>query len=99
MVDICIILSTFNGSKFLNQQLTSINNLLIPNRARLTLIVRDDGSTDNTMTILKEFRFEPSIEVILILDGENRGTVLSFIDALAAKSADYYFFVIKTTCG
>lgn len=47
-----ILLSTYNGADYLNQQLTSIAAQDIGERR---LMIRDDGSTDNSVAIIKKF--------------------------------------------
>lgn len=50
--DISIVLCTYNGERYLRQQLDSIFNQTLPARE---VIVQDDGSTDHTMDILSEY--------------------------------------------
>ena len=49
---ISILLSTYNGGKYLKEQLDSI---LSQSFNDFKVLVRDDGSTDNTVAILKEY--------------------------------------------
>lgn len=49
---IAILMATFNGEKYLKEQLESIINQTNKN---FDLFVRDDGSTDNTVSILNEY--------------------------------------------
>ena len=51
-VRVAILLSTFNGEKFLAQQLDS---LLAQTHENFVIVVRDDGSTDSTKAILQRF--------------------------------------------
>lgn len=50
MID--ILLSTYNGEKYLYAQIVSIQKQTMQN---WRLLVRDDGSTDNTIDILESF--------------------------------------------
>ena len=59
MRDIAILLATYNGEKFLRQQLDS---LFEQTCQEFRLVVHDDGSTDNTVDIINEYR---SIEEVL----------------------------------
>ena len=43
--EVCILLSTFNGGKFLTEQ---IESLLSQKGVKCRILVRDDGSTDDT---------------------------------------------------
>lgn len=42
----CVILPTYNGAKFINETLVSINNQSYNN---IDVFIRDDGSTDSTV--------------------------------------------------
>ena len=46
---VAILLSTFNGERYLDEYLHSLNE---QEWRELTLIVRDDGSTDKTLQLL-----------------------------------------------
>ena len=48
-----ILLSTYNGEKYLREQL---NSLLQQTYQNIVIYVRDDGSEDDTMRILKEYQ-------------------------------------------
>ena len=48
-----ILLATYNGEQFLAQQLDSLLAQTIRN---FRILVRDDGSTDSTKKILKEYQ-------------------------------------------
>lgn len=69
---VTIILSTFNGEAFLEQQLESLFNQTYPN---IDLFIRDDGSSDGTISILK--RYEDNFK-INICYGKNIGVIRSF---------------------
>jgi rhamnosyltransferase len=56
-------MSTFNGARYLHKQLESIAN---QKDVSVTLIVNDDGSTDQTMDILNSWRSRNLIEEIHI---------------------------------
>lgn len=62
-------MSTYNGEEYLREQIDSI---LLQKGVEVHLLVRDDGSEDNTVNILREYE---SIEVI---KGENVGVCRSF---------------------
>mgnify|MGYP005989581879 CR=1 FL=1 len=52
MKKISILISTFNGKKYIKEQLDSLLNQTYKN---IEIIVRDDGSSDNTIEILKSY--------------------------------------------
>ena len=60
MID--ILLSTYNGERFLKKQLDSI---LSQTYTEWRLLVRDDGSSDNTNAILKEYHQKNSQKIII----------------------------------
>ncbi len=45
---VAVIMSTYNGEKFVREQLDSILNQTYPN---IEIVVRDDGSKDDTVKI------------------------------------------------
>lgn len=87
MNSVCVLMSTYNGGKFLKEQIDSILN---QKSCLITLIVRDDGSSDSTIEILQEYKQKGLLEYI---KGKNIGPARSFIELLRiAPSADYYAF-------
>lgn len=73
---VTVLMSTYQGEKFIAQQVESILAQL-PFGGRL--VIRDDGSTDQTVSILKDI-CDPRIEVIA---GPNLGFGQSFLTLLA----------------
>ena len=63
-----ILLSTYNGEEHLREQLDSL--LSLDGAESITLLIRDDGSTDKTRVILAEYEKN---ERIRVLYGENVG--------------------------
>ena len=85
---IAILMSTYNGGQYLRQQLDSVLQQTVTD---FTLLIRDDGSRDNTLDILRQYQ-DPRIR---ILAGENLGPSGSFFALLAEArqlNADYVFF-------
>ena len=92
---VLVLMSTYNGELYLREQLDSI---LGQKGVEVDLLVRDDGSTDKTFDILKEYAAEHGNMVIT--RGENVGFVRSF--SILAEMAvekkgseggyDYYAF-------
>ena len=86
---IAILMSTYNGHKYLDKQLKSIaEQTLIKN---VTLYIRDDGSTDDTYGIISKWKSE--IPIVLYKE-KNAGPAMSFWNLLKKTeiSADYYAF-------
>ena len=87
---VCIILSTYNGKKYVCQQLDSI--FQPAEDMDIFLYVRDDGSKDDTIQILEEYGKKNNVE-IKIDAGENAGSARSFLLAIRnCPKADYYAF-------
>lgn len=84
-----ILMSTFNGEEYIRDQIESILNQDYTN---IELLIRDDGSTDSTVAIIKEYVENYSNVKYFI--GENRGACDSFFELikLADKDSDYYAF-------
>jgi len=74
---VAILLSSYNGDKFIEQQISSILNQTI--NGMIHLFVRDDGSSDNTVKILRRFKAERKLTLI---EGENLGYVNSFFELI-----------------
>lgn len=49
---VLILLSTYNGEKYIREQL---NSLLLQQDVNTHILIRDDGSKDSTLTIIREF--------------------------------------------
>jgi glycosyltransferase involved in cell wall biosynthesis len=81
MITVCI--PTFNGARFISAQLESI--LVSP--LITEVIVSDDGSTDNTVEIVKSF----SDARIKLIPGPGRGLVSNYESLLALASGEYIF--------
>jgi glycosyltransferase involved in cell wall biosynthesis len=86
---VTVILSTYNGEKYLAEQLDSI---LSQDDVDVTLLIRDDGSRDSTLSILRDFASRH--ENVQWIAGDNRGVAGSFLTALkqADSSSDYFGF-------
>jgi glycosyltransferase involved in cell wall biosynthesis len=86
-----ILLSTFQSERYLVQLIDSILN---QSYKEWKLIVRDDGSTDNTNLILYNYQNDYPEKIIVLADiAGNIGTVKSFEHLLAYSSeADYIMF-------
>ncbi|MCD8265884.1 MAG: glycosyltransferase [Prevotellaceae bacterium] len=83
-----VLMSTFNGSRFLSEQLESI---YAQRGVVARLLVRDDGSTDNTVDLLWHEQVQGRLRWYT---GQNLGPARSFLDLLekADDGADLYAF-------
>ena len=90
MKRVMVVMSAYNGSKYITQQLDSIFR---QKDVDVTCYVRNDGSTDNTLEVLNNLTPPLSATHLIIDDGDNVGWEKSFLLALrAAPEADYYAF-------
>jgi glycosyltransferase involved in cell wall biosynthesis len=84
-------MSTYNGEKFLAEQLQSIEDQTHKN---WRLIISDDGSTDNTLNIAKQFQTKWGGDRLEIRSGPQQGYCLNFLSIACdtAIRADLYAF-------
>ncbi len=88
--NIQILMSTYNGEKYIREQIDSILNQSI-GLENLFILVRDDGSKDNTISILEEYkRTYPNNFDFFI--GNNVGPCYSFLDLVSKANLDYDYF-------
>ena len=81
-----VLMSTYNGEKYLGEQ---IRSLLSQKLRADKIIIRDDGSSDMTMEILKDYSERYSF--IEYYSGKNCGPGRSFFDLIRnCEEADYY---------
>lgn len=85
MPEVCVLLSAYNGEKYIGEQIDSI---LAQTYGNIRLYVRDDGSADGTADILREYEREGKLRCIR---GENKGFIDSFFELLKiCGDAEYY---------
>lgn len=88
-MEVAILMSTYNGAKYLNDQ---IDSLIRQDFQNWKLYIRDDGSTDNTISVIKQY--VKSDNRIKYIDDDKKGLkpAKSFFYLLKLINADYYFF-------
>jgi glycosyltransferase involved in cell wall biosynthesis len=85
-----ILLSTYNGSKYLQELLLSLLGQTYKN---WKLFIRDDGSTDRTMDIINHYTKEYPNKIIYINDTHHHlGTSQSFSKLLAYSQSEFIMF-------
>ena len=89
MID--ILLSTYNGERFLQKQIDSI---LTQTHTEWRLLIRDDGSSDNTYAILKEYQQNNPEKIIIFSNNinQNIGVIKSFEFLLQQSNNEYIMF-------
>lgn len=82
---VCVLMSTYNGEKYLKEQLDSI---FAQEDVKIKLVVRDDGSSDGTVKILENYP-----QNIRIIKAPNIGCEPSFMELIHLQvESDYYAF-------
>lgn len=81
-------MSTYNGAPYVEAQLTSILAQDCPN---VHVVVRDDGSADETVAILRQYADRGDLELI---EGQNVGLVSSFIGLVAHVAGKYDYVAL-----
>ncbi len=89
---IAVIMSTYNGEKFIREQLDSI---LAQEQVDVSIYVFDDKSNDSTIQIIKKYQDENK-NIFLTVNEENKNFTYNFIDGLFTfkenQEYDYYAF-------
>lgn len=84
MISVCV--ATYNGEKYLRQQLDSILSCIGVNDE---IIISDDGSTDATKDIIKEYL--KKYHQISLCNGPGKGVIANFENALSKTHGDIIF--------
>lgn len=82
---ISVCLACYNGEMYIQEQVESILKQLDSNDE---LIISDDGSTDNTLSIIRN-NLDPRIKIII--NSNEKGYTKNFENALRCASGDYFF--------
>lgn len=85
-----VLMSTYNGETYLEEQIQSI---LQQSYSEVSILIRDDGSMDNTVPIINRIS-EKSPGKITLIEGENLGVIQSFFELLQSSddTASYFCF-------
>ena len=87
---VLVILAVYNGEKYLREQLDSI---FAQEDVEISIFATDDGSTDNSISILEEYKKNHSLTIYH--HGEPHEFTYNFLDALFINKEsdfDYYAF-------
>jgi glycosyltransferase involved in cell wall biosynthesis len=82
-------MATFNGEKFLDEQLRSLNEQVTP---PLEMVVCDDCSTDMTRDILARFARQAAFPVKLFVNDRRLGWRRNFLQAASLCTSEYVAF-------
>ncbi len=83
---ISVAMCTFNGVRYLEEQLESI---ALQSRLPSELVVCDDRSTDDTLAILKRFQKSAPFEVKVIQNSQRLGSTRNFDQAIGLTRGDF----------
>ena len=86
---VTILMATYNGEKYISQQIESIINQTFTN---WKLLIRDDGSTDNTKKKLYEYEERDSRIMVMKDKLGNLGQCLNFNELM--KNSESYSYVM-----
>lgn len=87
MKKVNVLLSSYNGEKYIKDLLQSV---LQQDGVEVILTIRDDGSQDRTLDIIREFNDK---RIRLIVGDRNLGPAMSFLTLLReCEEADYYSY-------
>ena len=85
MAKISVALCTYNGAKYIRQQLDSILNQSYQVEE---IVIVDDSSTDNTVEILREYEHKTN-KIKLFVNEQNIGYLNNFTLAISKTTCDY----------
>lgn len=88
---VSVAMTTYNGEKYIFKQLLSIYE---QTKKTSEVIICDDGSTDNTVNIIKKFIKERGLgeKWKIIINPSNKGYVKNFIDCANMSTGEIIFF-------
>ena len=85
-MSVSVAMCTYNGEKFLEQQLNSLSEQsLLPDE----IVVFDDCSSDSTVEILRSFQLKTVIPLRLQINEARKGVVGNFEACLSACAGKY----------
>lgn len=86
MEKVQVLLSTYNGEKYLCEQLDSV---LAQECVEVSILIRDDGSTDGTINILQKYSLK--YDNVKYYQGDNLKTAKSFLELISVADESPYY--------
>lgn len=89
MSTVAIVMTAYNGEQYIGAQIDSI---LASSYQDFELFIHDDGSKDNTITILRQYENEYPSKVHVFQNEINLGVSMNFLQAFSKTTMDYVMF-------
>ncbi|MCM1284297.1 MAG: glycosyltransferase family 2 protein [Roseburia sp.] len=87
-MDYSVVMATYNGARFIEKQLDSINKqTLMPKE----IIIIDDCSSDNTVDLIEKFSQKSHVEIKVCRHHENKGYQNAFYEGMELASCEIVF--------
>lgn len=86
MTEIDILLATYNGERYISAQLDSLLRQTWPD---FRVLIRDDGSSDATRQIVRQYAASHPTRIVLFDDHRNLGVVANFAELMRLSDAPY----------
>ncbi len=86
---VAILLTTYNGARFLDEQLSSIAQ---QTHRQWTLYISDDGSSDSTLAIIKRFQQRLGSDRVRLFQGPRTGFAQNFLSLVRNPEIEADFF-------
>jgi glycosyltransferase involved in cell wall biosynthesis len=83
---VSIALCTYNGSKYLKEQLDTLSGQTYKN---LEIVIIDDGSSDGTIELLRQYARNSSLNTKIYINEENLGYIRNFEKAISLCNGEY----------
>ena len=83
-----VVMATYNGAAFVEAQLASI---LVQKPRPVRLLIRDDGSTDTTLMVLKRFAASSPVPIVVEAGCQTLGVTANFNHVLMQAREPYVF--------
>ncbi len=89
MKTVAVIMATYNGEKYIEEQIISILN---NDYKAVTIHICDDGSSDNTIQIVERIIEENPSKIVLHKNTSNLKVIKNFLSWTQKIDADYYMY-------
>lgn len=90
MKKVSILIPVYNKEKYLEATLTSINSQVTQGLFEIELVIIDDCSTDNSVEVIKNFKFNPdTVKLVLTKTPQNSGPSVALNIGFEASTGEY----------